>query len=76
MARLILFALMVAVIVAIVMIMLSALRGLSRSGQRAQTAVFGPVDGGPMAPNGVQKIAYVALLVLLLGVGSGWLGGL
>lgn len=29
-----------------------------------------------MSQTGVQKIAYVALLVLLFGVCTGWLGGL
>lgn len=29
-----------------------------------------------MSQTGVQKMAYVALLVLLFGVCTGWLGGL
>lgn len=29
-----------------------------------------------MAPNGIQKAAYIALIVVLFGVSSGWLGGL
>lgn len=29
-----------------------------------------------MEPNTFQKIAYVALIVLLFGVTTGWLGGL
>lgn len=29
-----------------------------------------------MSPTGLQKIAYAALLILLFGVASGWLGGL
>jgi hypothetical protein len=29
-----------------------------------------------MASNGVKKTAYVALIVVLFGVTSGWLGGL
>lgn len=29
-----------------------------------------------MSPNGIQKLAYAALLVLLFGLSSGWLGGL
>lgn len=29
-----------------------------------------------MSGTGLQKIAYVALLVVLFGVASGWLGGL
>ncbi|MFT6675224.1 MAG: hypothetical protein ACJAVM_001413 [Sulfitobacter sp.] len=29
-----------------------------------------------MAPRSLQKFAYVALIVVLFGVASGWLGGL
>lgn len=29
-----------------------------------------------MSQTGVQKLAYVALIVLLFGVSTGWLGGL
>jgi len=29
-----------------------------------------------MAPDGVKKAAYVALIVLMFGTASGWLGGL
>ncbi len=29
-----------------------------------------------MPRNGIRKIAYVALIVLMFGVASGWLGGL
>jgi len=29
-----------------------------------------------MSRSGLQKIAYAALLVLLIGVATGWLGGL
>lgn len=29
-----------------------------------------------MSQNGIQKAAYVALLILLLGLAGGWLGGL
>jgi len=29
-----------------------------------------------MGQTGVQKIAYVALLVVMLGICTGWLGGL
>ncbi|MFT6022809.1 MAG: hypothetical protein ACI9PY_000920 [Ascidiaceihabitans sp.] len=29
-----------------------------------------------MTPNSFQKIAYAALLVLMFGVTTGWLGGL
>jgi len=29
-----------------------------------------------MAPSGIQKVAYAALIVLMFGVATGWLGGL
>lgn len=29
-----------------------------------------------MAPSGIQKAAYIALIVVLFGTASGWLGGL
>lgn len=29
-----------------------------------------------MSPNAIQKIAYAALLLLLFGLATGWLGGL
>jgi hypothetical protein len=29
-----------------------------------------------MTPSGIQKVAYTALIVLLFGVATGWLGGL
>jgi hypothetical protein len=29
-----------------------------------------------MTPSGIQKVAYAALIVLLFGVATGWLGGL
>lgn len=33
-------------------------------------------QGEIMTPSGIQKVAYVALVVLLFGVATGWLGGL
>ncbi len=76
MARLFLFLVFLAVIVAIVAILVSVWNEVYRTGRRAMRPMFGPNDGGLMAPSGLQKIAYLALIVLLLGVTSGWLGGL
>ncbi|EDZ40639.1 hypothetical protein RB2083_153 [Rhodobacteraceae bacterium HTCC2083] len=33
-------------------------------------------SGGAMTGTGVQKFAYTALIVLLFGLSSGWLGAL
>lgn len=29
-----------------------------------------------MTPTGIQKVTYAALIILLFGVSTGWLGGL
>jgi hypothetical protein len=29
-----------------------------------------------MEPSGLQKVAYIALLLLMVGVSAGWIGGL
>lgn len=29
-----------------------------------------------MTGNGVQKLAFVVLLILMLGIGTGWIGGI
>jgi len=74
--RLFLILILLAVCVAIVIILVSASNEMYKSGQRALRPMFGTNDGGPMAPSGYQKVAYIALIVLLFGVTSGWLGGL
>jgi len=38
--------------------------------------MFGPNQEGQMAPTAFQKVAYAALIVLLFGVATGWLGGM
>ena len=45
-------------------------------GRRALQPVFGPTKDGVMAPTALQKVAYVALIALLFGTTSGWLGGM
>lgn len=76
MSRLFLFALAVGVIVAIVVILASIWNSTVDQGRRALRPVFGPTKDGVMTPNGMQKVAYVALIVLLFGTTSGVLGGL
>lgn len=76
MARLFLLAIMVAIIVGIVAIMLSVWNDVRNLGRRTVASLSGPDRSGTMASNGVKKTAYVALIVVLFGVSSGWLGGL
>ncbi len=76
MSRVLMFLGLVALAVAIAALLLSIWRGAWAIGQQATRSVLGSGVGEPMAPNGIQKIAYAALLVLLFGVSTGWLGGL
>jgi hypothetical protein len=46
------------------------------AGRRASTPAHGQEVYRPMAPTPFQKITYAALVVLLFGVSTGWLGGL
>lgn len=76
MGRLILIALFLGVIVAFAAILGSLWKQSAADGKRALRPVFGPTKDGVMAPNALQKVTYVALIVLLLGTTSGWLGGM
>lgn len=76
MARILLFLLVFA---AVVVIILGVASFLGRAADRADAAlrpIWGSKRGNVMAPTTFQKIAYVALLLVLLGVTSGLLGGL
>lgn len=64
---------------ALVVIILGAASLLGRAADGAGTAlrpIWGGERGNMMAPTTFQKIAFGALLVLLLGLTSGFLGGL
>ena len=76
MGRLFLIALFLGVIIAIVVILGSIWNSTVDQGRRALQPFFGPTEDGMMAPTGLQKIAYVALIVLLFGTTSGLLGGM
>ena len=79
MGRLLLLLALLAVAVAIVAVLISIWDAAYEGGRRVARPLFGTDSIGeesPMAPTGFQKIAYVALIVLLLGISSGWLGGL
>ncbi|MEW9921514.1 hypothetical protein AB2B41_18040 [Marimonas sp. MJW-29] len=76
MARILLILLLTAVCIAIAMILYSIWTNLVQAGQRTLAPVLAQAKEGEMAPTGIQKAAYVALIVVLFGVASGWLGGL
>lgn len=69
MARLIIFAMIATLCVALALILRSTLDG-------PRTRASTPISEVGMIPNSIQKVAYVALIVVLFGVASGWLGGL
>tara|TARA_R110002049_G_scaffold10127_8_gene50615 strand:+ start:3460 stop:3690 length:231 start_codon:yes stop_codon:yes gene_type:complete len=76
MARLFLFLMFLALGIAIVLAVVSTLARLADSAGTALGPIWGSEKGNLMAPTPFQKISYVALLLVLLGVTSGWLGGL
>jgi cell division protein FtsX len=76
MARIVLILLAAVAIVAFAAFLVSIWHTAYRSGRRALRPMFGPSEGSLMAPTGFQKVAYVALILLLTGVSLGWLGGL
>lgn len=76
MARIVMFLVALA---ALVVIILGAASLLGRAADSAGTAlrpIWGSKRGNMVAPTTFQKIAYGALLVVLLGLTSGFLGGL
>ena len=76
MARILLFLLVFAALAVIILAVVSALGRAADSADAALRPIWGSKKGNVMAPTGFQKIAYVALLLVLLGVTSGLLGGL
>ncbi|NNE51342.1 MAG: hypothetical protein HKN30_02960 [Sulfitobacter sp.] len=76
MARILLIVIAAAAIVAIVAILLTVWNAAFAAGSRNLRPLFGADKEGMMAPTGLQKVAFVALIVLLFGVASGWLGGM
>lgn len=76
MGRILLFVAMLAVAVAIALFVLSIWRGVWVMGQDVARDMSRRGKGNVMAPGGVQKIAYVALIIVMFGVAVGRLGGL
>jgi hypothetical protein len=67
---------MLAVAVAIALFLLALWRGVYAAGVNLVSPVVRASEGNPMAPNGLQKTAYLALLALLFALGLGLTGGL
>ena len=76
MVRLFLILMFCVAIVAVVMILASTMRRTLSDSTLRQRPVMGHTKDKIMASSGIQKVAFVALIVILFGVASGWLGGL
>lgn len=76
MGRFFLFLGLLAVAVALAVFLLSIWRGFYAAGQNLVGPMLRATEGELMTPNGIQKVAYAALLVLLFGLSTGVIGGL
>lgn len=76
MARVFIILLLAAVCIGVAMVIYSAGTRMIEAGERSLKPMLGKTEDGEMAPTGIQKAAYVALIVVLFGVASGWLGGM
>lgn len=76
MGRLLLIIVAALVVFAFVAILYSVWNAAFAAGSRRLGPLFGAEKDGMMAPTGLQKVAFVALILLLLGLSVGWLGGL
>ncbi|MFV8557914.1 hypothetical protein ACNQ62_07560 [Sulfitobacter sp. SBS6] len=76
MGRLLVFVATLALIVAFGAVLVTIIARILDAGRRASTPAHGQEVYRPMAPTPFQKITYAALVVLLFGVSTGWLGGL
>jgi cell division protein FtsX len=76
MVRLFLIATLIGALIAIVVILASTLHHLINTGKPGLHPAEGHTKDQDMASSGIQKAAYIALIIVLFGVASGWLGGL
>ncbi len=76
MARLILILMFCLALAAIVAILASLITRLVSAQSRRLNTTSGLSKDEDMASSGIQKAAYIALIIVLFGVASGWLGGL
>ncbi|MDF3414348.1 hypothetical protein HKX54_07760 [Sulfitobacter sp. M57] len=76
MARLLFILIAVAACVALVVILHALWTAITQAGRDRLSPASGITKGQVMASSGIQKAAYIALIVVLFGAASGWLGGL
>ncbi len=76
MSRVILFLVLVALLAVAVIVLTAAVTRAIEVGQKALRTSHDQRNEGLMVPTQFQKITYAALVVLLFGVTTGWLGGL
>lgn len=76
MARLFLIAILLAGCAVIVLILASTWTRFATTSSRRLRPISGPIKDDIMASSGIQKAAYIALIIVLFGVATGWLGGL
>jgi len=76
MGRLFLFIVLLSLLVVIVLILTTLVARAMDLAQNILSPTNVQFKEGLMVPTPFQKITYVALLVLLFGVATGWLGGL
>ncbi|KIN64302.1 hypothetical protein Z946_3193 [Sulfitobacter noctilucicola] len=76
MARLILALIVVAVCIAIAALFYSIWTNIVQAGTQTLRGGRGPNGEYEMGSTGIQKAAYIALITVLFGVATGWLGGL
>ncbi|MFD2739087.1 hypothetical protein ACFSUD_05875 [Sulfitobacter aestuarii] len=76
MARVLLILLFLMVIVVFAAILVSFWKAAYRHGPAAMRSFTGTSEASLMAPTALQKVAYLALILLLLGISTGWIGGM
>lgn len=76
MVRLLFILIVIAACVAFAVIMHAVWTSITEASRRNLRPVSGIAKGQDMAPSGIQKAAYIALIAVLFGVASGALGGL
>ena len=76
MARVLLILIVVAACVAFAVILHALWTSITQAGKRSTFPASGITKGHDMASSGIQKAAFIALIVVLFGTASGWLGGL
>ncbi|MFV0514163.1 MAG: hypothetical protein ACK5MY_11120 [Jhaorihella sp.] len=76
MGRIIIFLGFLVLAVAFAVLLLSILRGVCSFGQDMMRPMLQAGERELLAPTGIQKVAYAALLILLFGLTTGLIGGL